>query len=109
MIFFETNKFKMFLLLILVVSFTGFILYQWIQFEPFQVVQINDQDNQMWNDIGNRLKTDMTEVQDNFTVVKYEFNDLQAELVKQEKQAKLVNEVKEYIDSLSTSTEENIN
>lgn len=96
------NKNKLFIVYALTAIVFVAILYQWFKIAPYKTTD-NRQDT-TWQEINQRFSQAFESIRADFETAKYQVNDVQNEVVRQTKQAELLQEAKKYIANLNTST-----
>lgn len=94
MIIFEPGGAKNLILLILVVFFTGIIAWQWLASDPFSNVKT---ENYFLNQIKNNSSDEIANIKDSISNADEDLENVGDEIIKETKQAQLIEETKKYI------------
>lgn len=94
MIIFEPGGAKNLILLILVVFFTGLIAWQWLVSDPFANVKT---ENYFLNQIKNNSSDEIANIKDSISNADEDLENVGDEIIKETKQAQLIEETKKYI------------
>jgi hypothetical protein len=95
MIIFEPGGAKNLILVVLVVFFTGIIVWQWIANNPFANVET---ENYFLNQIKNNTSDEVGNIKDSISGGKEDLEKVGDEIIKETKQAQLIEETKKYLE-----------
>lgn len=107
MIFIEDSGKKIWLLVFLVLIFSGLVIWQWFKFNPLQPVSVDENEISLSDTIKNKSLNALEDIKSSLAISQLQMKDLQAEFQRQAKEQALIERTKEYLAKTATSTNKN--